>query len=350
MNPNQTFLNNTLNGEQLASLQFLTSLPKTELHLHLEGSLEPELMLKLAERNKITLPYDSVDAVKKAYDFHNLQSFLDIYYQCADVLQTEQDFYDLTWAYLLKCQQEGVVHVEPFFDPQTHTARGLDFKIAITGIYNALKDGEDKLGISFGLIMSFLRHLTEEEAFECLQQAQPYLSYIVAVGLDSSELGNPPEKFTQVFKEAAKLGLKRVAHAGEEGPSTYIETALDILTVQRIDHGVRCTEDDKLIERLIAEQIPLTVCPLSNTKLKVYQHMSEHPIVSLLERGVNVTVNSDDPAFFGGYLLENYMALVTDLKLNRAQAAQLAANSILSSFLSDNQKQAHITKITELTQ
>ena len=350
MNPSQTFLRDTLNGQEVASLQFLKALPKTELHLHLEGSLEPELMLKLAKRNNITLPYASVEAVKEAYDFHNLQSFLDIYYQCADVLQTEQDFYDLTWAYLLKCQEEGVVHVEPFFDPQTHTARGLDFKIAITGIYNALKDGEDKLGISFGLIMSFLRHLTEEEAFECLQQAQPFLSFIVGVGLDSSEQGNPPEKFTKVFQAAAKQGLKRVAHAGEEGPSTYIETALDTLTVQRIDHGVRCTEDDKLIERLIREQTPLTVCPLSNTKLKVYKHMSEHPIVSLLERGVNVTVNSDDPAFFGGYLLENYMALVNDLGLNRAQAAQLAANSIVSSFLNDDQKQVHLTKIKQLTQ
>ena len=350
MNSSQTFLHNTLNGQQVASLQLLKALPKTELHLHLEGSLEPELMLKLAKRNDITLPYASVEAVKEAYDFHNLQSFLDIYYQCADVLQTEQDFYDLTWAYLLKCQEEGVVHVEPFFDPQTHTARGLDFKIAITGIYNALKDGEEKLGITFGLIMSFLRHLTEEEAFECLQQAQPFLSFIVGVGLDSSEQGNPPEKFTKVFEAAAKQGLKRVAHAGEEGPSSYIETALDILTVHRIDHGVRCTEDDKLIERLIREQIPLTVCPLSNTKLKVYEHMSEHPIVALLERGVNVTVNSDDPAFFGGYLLENFMALVNDLDLNRAQAAQLAANSITSSFLSDDQKQIHLTKIKQLTQ
>ena len=350
MNPNQTFLHNTLNGQQIASLQFLKALPKTELHLHLEGSLEPELMLKLAKRNNITLPYASVEAVREAYDFHNLQSFLDIYYQCADVLQTEQDFYDLTWAYLLKCQEEGIVHVEPFFDPQSHTARGLDFKIAITGIYNALKDGEKKLSISFGLIMSFLRHLTEEEAFECLEQAQPFLSYIVGVGLDSSEQGNPPEKFTKVFQAAAEQGLKRVAHAGEEGPSTYIETALDTLTVQRVDHGVRCTEDDKLIERLIREQIPLTVCPLSNTKLKVYEHMSEHPIVSLLERGVNVTVNSDDPAFFGGYLLANYMALVNDLNLNRAQAAQLAANSVSSSFLNDNQKQIHLNKIKDLTQ
>mgnify|MGYP000024944346 FL=1 len=350
MTSQYNFLKNTPNGQQAADTELLIALPKTELHLHLEGSLEPELMFKLAKRNNITLPYASIADVQKAYDFHNLQSFLDIYYQCADVLQKEEDFYDLTWSYLLKCQEEGVVHVEPFFDPQTHTDRGLDFKVAISGIHKALKDGEEKLGITFGLILSFLRHLSEAEAFDCLEQAQPYLSYIVGVGLDSSEQGNPPEKFTKVFQKAAELGLKRVAHAGEEGPSTYIETALDTLKVHRIDHGVRCTEDDKLIERLITEQIPLTVCPLSNTKLKVYQHMSEHPIVNLLEKGVNVTVNSDDPAFFGGYLLENYQALVSDLNLNRAQAAQLAANSIISSFLSDDKKKIHLDKIKQIIQ
>ncbi len=339
---------NTHNSDKLADREFLTSLPKAELHLHLEGSLEPRLMLKLAKRNNITLPYTNEEEVKKAYDFHNLQSFLDIYYQCADVLQTEEDFYDLTWAYLLKCEEEGVVHVEPFFDPQTHTERGLDFNIAINGIHKALEDGKQKLNITYGLILCFLRHLTEQQAFDCLEQAQPYLSKIVGVGLDSSEKGNPPEKFKNIFIKAKELGLKRVAHAGEEGPADYITTALDILEVHRVDHGVRCTEDDNLITRLINEKTPLTVCPLSNTKLKVYSHMSDHPILELLKKGVNVTVNSDDPAFFGGYLIDNFMSLVNNLKLTRAQATQLASNSINSSFLSPAQKSRHLEKLDKL--
>lgn len=335
---------------EIADREFLINLPKTELHLHIEGSLEPELMFKLAKRNNITLPYRSIEEVKAAYDFHNLQSFLDIYYQCANVLQTEQDFYDLTWAYLLKCKEEGVVHTEPFFDPQTHTERGLDFAVAAKGISRALKDGDTKLGITSGLILSFLRHLSEESAYECLSQAEPYLDLFIAVGLDSSELGNPPEKFQRVFEKAKSLGLKRVAHAGEEGPASYIEDAIKLLDVQRIDHGVRCTDSESLMINLKNNATPLTVCPLSNTRLKVYQHMSEHPILKLLDKGLMVMVNSDDPAFFGGYLLENYLALSKDLEMTRAQAAQLASNSIVSSFLSESEKQVHLQNLQAIVQ
>ena len=323
----------------VASEAFLRALPKAELHLHIEGSLEPELMFKLAERNSIELPYANVEEVKKAYDFHNLQSFLDIYYRCADVLRTEQDFYDLTWAYLLHCQADGIVHTEPFFDPQTHTQRGIEMSVVINGIASALKDGQEKLGISSKLILCFLRHLSEEDAIECLEQAKPFLHHITAVGLDSSELGHPPEKFERVFKMAKDLGLKAVAHAGEEGPPEYIVQALDILKVDRIDHGVRCSEDQALMQRLAASQMPLTVCPLSNVRLKVYEHMSEHNILKLLEYGLNVTVNSDDPSFFGGYLLENFMALSEHLDMSEAQATQLARNSINSSFLTEEEKQ-----------
>ncbi len=322
----------------VASEAFLRALPKAELHLHIEGSLEPELMFKLAERNNIELPYANVEEVKKAYDFHNLQSFLDIYYRCADVLRTEQDFYDLTWAYLLHCQADGIVHTEPFFDPQTHTQRGIEMSVVINGIASALKDGQEKLGISSKLILCFLRHLSEDDAIACLEQAKPFLEQLSAVGLDSSELGHPPEKFERVFKMAKDLGLKAVAHAGEEGPPEYIVQALDILHVDRIDHGVRCSEDQALMQRLAASQMPLTVCPLSNVRLKVYEHMSEHNILKLLEYGLNVTLNSDDPSFFGGYLLENFMALSEHLDMSEAQATQLARNSINSSFLTEEEK------------
>lgn len=322
----------------VASEAFLRALPKAELHLHIEGSLEPELMFKLAERNSIELPYASVEEVKKAYNFHNLQSFLDIYYRCADVLRTEQDFYDLTWAYLLHCQADGIVHTEPFFDPQTHTQRGIEMSVVINGIASALKDGQEKLGISSKLILCFLRHLSEDDAIACLEQAKPFLEQLSAVGLDSSELGHPPEKFERVFKMAKDLGLKAVAHAGEEGPPEYIVEALDILHVDRIDHGVRCSEDQALMQRLAASQMPLTVCPLSNVRLKVYEHMSEHNILKLLEYGLNVTLNSDDPSFFGGYLLENFMALSEHLDMSEAQATQLARNSINSSFLTEEEK------------
>ena len=307
---------------------WLNALPKAELHMHLEGSLEPELMFQLAERNKIKLPWDSVETLRSAYNFNNLQEFLDIYYQGADVLHTEQDFYDLTWAYLKKCEEQNVIHVEPFFDPQTHTARGVSMEVAITGISEALGDARDLLGISSGLILSFLRHLPEDEAFATLQQAMPFRDLFFAVGLDSSEAGNPPSKFANVFAKARAEGFLAVAHAGEEGPPEYIWQALDVLKVSRIDHGVHAWEDQRLMARLIEEQIPLTVCPLSNTKLRVYQEMSEHPILQMLEQGAMVTVNSDDPAYFGGYLTENFHALYTDLGMSKEQAQRLAENSL----------------------
>ena len=307
---------------------WLNALPKAELHMHLEGSLEPELMFQLAERNRIQLPWDSVETLRKAYNFNNLQEFLDIYYQGANVLQTEQDFYDLTWAYLQKCEEQNVIHVEPFFDPQTHTERGIPMEVAITGISEALGDARDLLGISSGLILSFLRHLPEEDAFNTLQQAMPFRDLFFAVGLDSSEMGHPPSKFTNVFAKARSEGLLAVAHAGEEGPPEYVWQALDLLKVSRIDHGVRAWEDPRLMARLIEEQIPLTVCPLSNTKLRVYQDMSEHPILQMLEQGVMVTVNSDDPAYFGGYLTENFQALHSGLGMTEQQAQRLADNSL----------------------
>ena len=307
---------------------WLNALPKAELHMHLEGSLEPELMFQLAQRNRIQLPWDNVETLRSAYAFNNLQEFLDIYYQGANVLQTEQDFYDLTWAYLKKCEEQNVLHVEPFFDPQTHTERGITMEVAITGISEALADARDMLGISSGLILSFLRHLSEEDAFATLQQAMPFRDLFFAVGLDSSEMGHPPSKFTQVFAKARAEGLLAVAHAGEEGPPEYVWQALDLLKVSRIDHGVRAWEDPRLVARLIEEQIPLTVCPLSNTKLRVYQDMSEHPILEMLEQGVMVTVNSDDPAYFGGYLTENFQALHTGLGMTQQQAQRLADNSL----------------------
>lgn len=307
---------------------WLNALPKAELHMHLEGSLEPELMFQLAERNRIQLPWDCVETLRSAYDFNNLQEFLDIYYQGANVLRTEQDFYDLTWAYLKKCEEQNVIHVEPFFDPQTHTARGVSMEVAITGISEALGDARDLLGISSGLILSFLRHLPEEDALHTLQQAMPFRDLFFAVGLDSSEMGHPPSKFTNVFAKARAEGLLAVAHAGEEGPPEYVWEALDLLKVSRIDHGVRAWEDPRLMARLIEEQIPLTVCSLSNTKLRVYQSMSEHPILKMLEQGAMVTVNSDDPAYFGGYLTENFQALHTSLAMTQQQAKRLAENSL----------------------
>jgi len=332
----------------IADEDFIRALPKAELHLHIEGSLEPELMFELAKRNNITLPYANVEEVKAAYNFSNLQTFLDIYYQCADVLRTEQDFYDLTWAYLEKSHEEGVIHVEPFFDPQTHTDRGIDIGVVFNGITRALKDGDEKLGISYGLILCFLRHLPEEAAFETLEQAKPYLSHIVGVGLDSSEVGHPPEKFERVFKASLDLGLKTVAHAGEEGPAQYITDAMDMLKVSRIDHGVRCTESEELMQRLIEEGMPLTVCPQSNVRLKVYENMSQHPILELLDKGLMVTVNADDPAFFGGYLLKNYTELSKHLGMTRAQATHLAANSLLASFIPVDTKQEYIEELEDM--
>lgn len=307
---------------------WLNALPKAELHLHLEGSLEPELLFSLAERNKIALPWSDVETLRSAYAFGNLQEFLDLYYRGADVLRTEQDFYDLTWAYLKKCEEQNVVHTEPFFDPQTHTDRGIPFEVAMRGISDALADGRELLGISSGLILSFLRHLPEEAAFQTLEQAMPFRDAFFAVGLDSSEVGHPPSKFERVFAKARAEGFLAVAHAGEEGPPEYVWEALDLLKVSRIDHGVRAAEDPRLIARLVEEQIPLTVCPLSNTKLRVFDDMRQHNILQLLEQGVKVTVNSDDPAYFGGYVTENFMALHESLGMTEQQARRLAQNSL----------------------
>ncbi|AUL14501.1 adenosine deaminase [Bordetella bronchiseptica] len=307
---------------------WLNALPKAELHLHLEGTLEPGLMFELARRNGVALPWPDVESLRRAYDYDNLQEFLDLYYRGAEVLRTEQDFYDLTWAYLLKCREQNVVHTEPFFDPQTHTDRGIAFETVLAGITQALEDGRRQLGIQGGLILSFLRHLPEEAAMRTLEQALPYRDAFIAVGLDSSERGFPPRLFQRVFERARAAGLPAVAHAGEEGPPEYIWEALDLLQVRRIDHGVRAAEDERLIERLIDTQIPLTVCPLSNTRLRVFDSMAEHNILELLERGVKVTVNSDDPAYFGGYITENFHALHEHLGMTQDQARRLAANSM----------------------
>lgn len=306
---------------------WLTTIPKAELHLHIEGSLEPELMFALAERNHVKLPWDDVESLRQAYNFSNLQEFLDLYYQGANVLKTEQDFYDLTWAYLQKCKAQHITHVEPFFDPQTHTDRGVAIEVVIKGISQALQDAKSQYGISSGLILCFLRHLSEEAAFATLEQALPFQEHFIAVGLDSSEVGNPPSKFQRVFEKAMSEGLLTVAHAGEEGPPEYIWQALDLLKAKRIDHGVRAIEDERLMQRLIAEQIPLTVCPLSNIKLCVFDEMQQHNILTLLDRGVKVTVNSDDPAYFGGYLNENFASMFNHLGMTKAQAEQLIKNS-----------------------
>ncbi|CAH0992003.1 Adenine deaminase [Sinobacterium norvegicum] len=317
---------------------FINNLPKAELHIHIEGSLEPELMFQLAQRNQIELPFNSVEEIRSAYNFSNLQTFLDIYYQGANVLQHEQDFYDMTMAYLLRCKEESVIHSELFFDPQTHTDRGIEIGTVISGIDRALQDAKTQWGMSSGLILCFLRHLSADAAMDTLEQALPYKDKLIGVGLDSSELGHPPEKFTAVFERALAEGLLTVAHAGEEGPADYIWQALDLLKVSRIDHGVRCIEDETLVQRLIDEQIPLTVCPQSNLKLCVVDAMSQHNILQLMDRGVLVTTNSDDPAYFGGYLNKNYTALVDSLDMTSEQAVQLARNSFAASFVSDDIK------------
>ena len=321
-----------------ATREWLDRLPKVELHLHLEGSLEPELMFKLAQRNGIELAFNSVKQLREAYQFNNLQDFLDIYYQGASVLLVEEDFYDLTWAYLQKCHQQNVVHVEPFFDPQTHTDRGIAFETVINGISRALKDGKTQLGISSHLIMCFLRHLSEEAAFEILAQVQPFQDRIIGVGLDSSEKGHPPENFSRVFARARDSGLLPFAHAGEEGPAEYVWTAIRDLKVSRVDHGVRSIDDPELMHYLAETRMPLTVCPLSNTKLRVFADMSQHNILEMLERGVCVTVNSDDPAYFGGYMTENFEALAQALAMSREQARQLVLNSIEASFADETRK------------
>ena len=320
------------------SHKWLNGLPKIELHLHIEGTLEPELLFKLAKRNSIQLPFNSVNEVKKAYQFSNLQDFLDIYYQGAEVLLHKQDFYDLTWAYLLMCKQQNVMHVEPFFDPQTHTVRGVPFETIVSGIAEALADGKGKLGITSRLIMCFLRHLSEESAIETLKSSEQFTDVIYGVGLDSAEMGNPPEKFINVFSKAKGMGYKLVAHAGEEGPASYIWSSLDVLNVQRIDHGIRAIDDPDLMLRLIESQMPLTICPLSNVKLRVFDTMASHTILDMLDLGVCVTVNSDDPSYFGGYMTENFLALYDSLELSRDQAIRLINNSIDASFAEGSRK------------
>lgn len=311
---------------------FIKSLPKAELHLHIEGSLEPELMMKLAKRNNVEIPFNSVEEIKAAYNFSNLQSFLDIYYQGAAVLIQEEDFFDLTWEYLLRAKEDGIVHTEIFFDPQTHTDRGISFETVINGISKALIKAKEELNISSHLIMCFLRHLSEEEAFKTLEMSLPYKHLIKAVGLDSSEVGHPPSKFERVFKAAMEHGYLTVAHAGEEGPTEYIWEAINLLNVKRIDHGVRCTEDEKLVSYLVENKIPLTVCPLSNLKLCVVDHLKDHNLKEMLDMGLHVMVNSDDPAYFGGYLGENFYQCYKELNLSKEDLIKLCENSISASF------------------
>jgi len=324
---------------------FIAGLPKAELHMHIEGSLEPELMFALARRNGVEIPFDSVAAVRAAYSFSNLQDFLDIYYQGANVLRTEQDFKDLATAYFDRIAADAVVHAEIFFDPQTHTDRGISFDTVMRGLLAGMAQAEAKHGITSKLILCFLRHLDEEAAFATLEMARPWLDRIEAVGLDSSELGHPPEKFARVFAAAAELGLKRVAHAGEEGPPDYVREALDVLQVDRLDHGNRSLEDEALTERLVRERMTLTVCPLSNVKLCNVASMEVHPIDRMLALGLRATINSDDPAYFGGYINDNYRAAAHARNLTRGDLATLARNSFLGSFLSDEVKAAHVARV-----
>jgi adenine deaminase len=324
---------------------FIKGIPKAELHLHIEGTFEPELMFEIAKRNNREIKHKLVEDLKKAYDFNNLQDFLDIYYEGANVLIKEQDFYDLTWAYLKKAQSQNVVHAEIFFDPQTHTNRGIEFQTVVQGIHRALQDGRNMLGISSGLIMCFLRHLDEESAFITLNEAVKYKDLIIAVGLDSSELNHPPSKFRNVFEKARQEGFLTVAHAGEEGPAEYVWGALTELQVSRVDHGNRSLDDEKLIQELVNLKTPLTVCPLSNLKLKVVKDLKKHPLRRMLEKGLLVTVNSDDPAYFGGYVNENYLAIANALSLSKEEVIKLAKNSFTASFLDNEEKHLMYCKI-----
>lgn len=320
-------------------------MPKAELHMHIEGSLEPELIFELAKRNGVALKYASVEELRRAYAFTDLQSFLDIYYAGASVLLTEQDFYDMAWAYLQRAREDNVRHAELFFDPQTHTERGVAFATVINGLYRALQDAQAQWGMSGALIMCFLRHLSEEDALATLEQSMPHRAKFIGVGLDSSERGHPPEKFARVFARCKELGLHLVAHAGEEGPPDYIRTALDVLHVERIDHGVRCLEDAALTQRLARDRIPLTVCPLSNIKLRVFDQLADHNLLKLLDAGLTVTVNSDDPAYFGGYVNDNFVQMFESLKLDREHAYRLARNSFAASFLDGETKQKLLDEV-----
>jgi len=323
-------------------------IPKTELHLHIEGTLEPELMFILAQRNGIHLPYADIDALRAAYDFHNLQSFLDLYYAGADVLRTEEDFFDLTWAYLKRAHADHIVHTEIFFDPQTHTMRGIAFATVYDGIRRALDQAHAQWGMTSRLIMSFLRHLSEEEGFAVLSEAEPFLVGIDGFGLDSSEKGHPPAKFCRLFARCHELGLPCVAHAGEEGPPVYVTEALDVLNVVRIDHGVRSLEDEALVQRLIRAQMPLTVCPLSNIKLKVYEHLEQHPLKRMLTLGILATVNSDDPAYFGGYVNDNFIACLHALDLSDQDIVTLAKNSFTAAWLTPEEQATWLARIDQV--
>jgi adenosine deaminase len=331
---------------------FIQRLPKTELHLHIEGTLEPELMFELARRNGVALPYPSVQALRNAYQFDSLQSFLDLYYAGASVLRTADDFHAMTMAYMRRAHEDGVVHTEIMFDPQTHTARGIPMRTVFAGIAGALRQAREEQGISSYLLLSFLRHLPEEDALRTLEEALPlreeYGDLWIGVGLDSSERGNPPEKFTQVFARARELGLRTVAHAGEEGPAAYVSSALDVLGVERIDHGVASEQDPALMQRLVSEQIPLTVCPLSNLRLCVVDDLARHNLLRLMRAGVLVTVNSDDPAYFGGYVADNYIACTQALGLQRQDLIALARNSITASFLPDTDKRQWLRRLREV--
>lgn len=327
--------------------QFIDGLPKAELHLHIEGSFEPELMFQIADRNKIKLKYENIDSLKAAYNFNNLQEFLDIYYEGANVLINEEDFYDLTMAYFKKINSENVIHTEIMFDPQTHTDRGINFGTVINGIKSAQDEAKKVYGISSKLIMSFLRHLSEESAFKTLKAAKEFDNLITAVGLDSSELGNPPSKFERVFAKAKSDGYLTVAHAGEEGPAEYVWEAINLLDVNRIDHGNKSLDDDNLVRTLVSNQTPLTVCPLSNIRLRNVDKIENHPIKIMLDKGINATVNSDDPAYFGGYMNDNYKAITKALNLQKEELYQLTLNSFNSSFLEESEKSQLKTKLDE---
>ncbi|WP_182405012.1 adenosine deaminase [Psychrobacter sp. GP33] len=331
-------------------IDLIQKLPKAELHLHIEGSLEPELMFRLAQKNNITIPYKDIEDVRKAYNFTNLQTFLDIYYAGANVLITKDDFYDLTWAYILKCVEDNVIHTEIFFDPQTHTARGVAFETVITGIKEALADAKTKYGITSCIIMCFLRHLSQDDAFAMLEEAMPFQDDIIGVGLDSSEIGNPPSKFKEVFQKAKEAGFKLVAHAGEEADFTYIYEALDMLSISRIDHGVQSIQSPELMQRLKDEQMPLTVCPNSNIELKVFDSYQEHNIKDLLDYGLNVSVNSDDPAYFKGYINQNFINLYENLSLSEDDIVTLVKNSFRSAFIDESLKQDYLARVEQARQ
>ena len=326
-------------------VEFIKKAPKAELHLHIEGTLEPSLLLELAKRNDIQIPFTNIDEVKSAYNFSDLESFLNIFYQGSRVLIKEQDFYDLTWAYALKCKEDNVVHAEIFFDPQTHVNRGVNFDLVINGIHRALQKANKEFGLTHKIIMCFLRHLDEVSAFEILDQALVHKDKIIGVGLDSSEIGNPPRKFEKVFKKAIQNGFLTVAHAGEEGPPEYIWEALKLLKVKRIDHGVQCLHDEKLVKKLRENQIPLTVCPLSNIKLRVFDKMKNHNLKKMLNKGLLVMVNSDDPAYFGGYINDNLIECQTELNFSMKEIKTLIINSFKSSFLEEEKKRDWIEKI-----